>query len=140
MCVVPECGHVHAMAHMNVEVRDQFLGVSFLLLPWVPGIELRSSGMCNKLLYEPDHLMCPSSNFGGLGQRLLRNTIFYSPYCASLSFLPLSFSNYTFSGILTLSYSLTFSWFYYLSPPAHLPKAVYFIIIGELFFFFFLFG
>lgn len=114
--VLYQCGHVHAVAHRNVEVRGQFLGVSFLLLPWVSGIELRSSGVCNKHLSQPGHLMHPSSSFGGLGTRLLRNSVFNFPYCASLSFfLPLSSSNYTFSGSLTLSYSLKFPWLYYLS-------------------------
>lgn len=53
---VDVCTAVSAMM-VHVAGRGQCVGISSLIAPWVPNLELRSSGVCSKRLYLLGHLI-----------------------------------------------------------------------------------
>lgn len=53
---VDVCTAVSAMM-VHVAGRGQCVGISSLIAPWVPNLEVRSSGVCSKCLYLLGHLI-----------------------------------------------------------------------------------
>lgn len=50
------CVHVHTSYCAHVEARERLLGACFLLLSWVLGIKVRSSGLYDRCHYWLSHL------------------------------------------------------------------------------------